>query len=544
MADAISMRGRAAVLLASVAALWSAGCGSVAPQFTLAEPVTVQADTMPIPVPEAHGFGMWSYQYALNVQRPAVGALEFVGPRPARDVNSMDDLPASTWFTPRLGYREVLPEELLRGPGTVGPPRFPIAVVSAKVGGSNPGFVISDARGNRYLTKFDPPEFPGLETTAAVVVNRLFWGFGYNVPEDYLFFFSRDDLIIDPQSDLSGAGVDSVLAKVAAPVDGRYRATVSLLIPGVVLGAIQDKGVRKDDPNDRIDHEDRRILRALHVFGAMTNQTGLRADNTLDVYEGEPGRGHVKHYLVDFGESLGGHGTSKGYLWDGYSRYFSYGEMFRRLVTFGFDVEDWESIQYTQWPSVGTFEAEIFKPQNWKTISPYEPIIRTQPDDCYWAAKIVGGVTEDHIRVLVEAAEYPSSDAAEYVVNTLMERRRKVLAYFLDQVSPVDAVEYRSGELHLEDVRRLLLGDREEETRYEIRYRTDDGDEIAEPRVISGTSASFSVPVPSDVARAAGGYVRVQVLVLVGDRKAPRAAEFHMRRDPRTSDLRLVGVSH
>jgi hypothetical protein len=544
MADATSIGGRAALMLASVAAVWSAGCGSVAPRFTLAEPVTVQADTMPIAVPEAHGFGMWSYQYALNVQRPAVGVLEFVGPRPARDVNSMDDLPASTWFTPRLGYREVSPQELHRGPETIGPPQFPIAVVSAKVGGSNPGFVIRDGRGNRYLTKFDRPEFPGLETTAALVVNRLFWGFGYNVPEDYLFFFGPDDLTVDPLSNLSRAGVDSVLSRVAAPVDGRYRATVSLLIPGVVLGPIQDKGVRKDDPNDTIDHEDRRILRALHVFGALTNQTGLRADNTLDVYEGGLGRGYVKHYLVDFGESLGGHGTGKGTLWDGYSRWFSYDEMFRRLVTFGLDVEDWESIQYTQWPSVGTFEAEIFKPENWKTASPYEPIIRTQPDDSYWAAKIVGAVTEDHFRSLVEAAEYPSPDAAEYVLNTLMERRRKVLAYFLDQVSPIDAVGYRGCELLLRDVRRVLLGDRKDETRYEIRYRNDDGDEIAEPRLISGITASFGVPVPSHVARAAGAYVRVQVVVLVGDRKAPRAAEFHLRHDPRTSDLQLVGVSH
>lgn len=543
-AGAHSIRRRAAMLLAGMAALWSAGCSSVAPRFTLDEPVTVQADTTPTPVPESHDFGTWSYQYALYVQRPAVGALEFVGPTPARDVNSMDDLPASTWFTPRLGYREVPPEELLRGPEDIGPPQFPIAVVSAKAEGSNPGFLIRDARGYRYLVKFDPPEFPGLETTTAVVVNRLFWGFGYNVPEDYLFFFRRDDLAIDPQSDLNGAGVDSVLALVAAPADGRYRSTVSLWVPGVVLGAIQDKGVREDDPNDRIDHEDRRILRALHVFGALTNQTGLRIDNTLDVYEGEPGRGYVKHYLVDFGEALGGHGTGKGYLWDGYSRFFSYDEMFRRLMTFGFDVEDWENIQYTKWPSVGTFEAEIFEPRDWKTVAPYEPIIRMQPDDSYWAAKIVGGVTEDHLRVLVEAAEYPSSDAAEYVVATLMERRRKILVYFLDQVSPVDAIDYQDGELHLEDMRRVLLGDREDETRYELRYLTDDGDEIAEPRVISGTSASFRVPVPSDVARAAGGYVRVQVVVSAGDRSAGRAAEFHLRIDPRTTDLRLVGVSH
>ena len=70
----------------------------------------------------------------------------------------------------------------------VGPPETPITVVQAKVGGGNPGFIIADARGVKYLAKFDPPEFPGIETTTAQVVNRLFWGFGYNVPEDYLVF--------------------------------------------------------------------------------------------------------------------------------------------------------------------------------------------------------------------------------------------------------------------------------------------------------------------------------------------------------------------
>jgi hypothetical protein len=34
------------------------------------------------------------------------------------------------------------------------------------------------------------------------------------------------------------------------------------------------------------------------------------------------------------------------------------------------------------------------------------------------------------------------------------------------------------------------------------------------------------------------------VVVLAGDRNAGRAAEFHLRIDPRTADLRLAGVSH
>ena len=231
-------------------------CASAPPRFALRAPVTVAPDTAAVPVPHATDFEMLTYQSELVVRRPIRSALYIPQSKTAGDVNAMDDLPASTWFTPRLGYRDISPAELLAGPSKVGPPEPPLTVVRAKTTGGNPGFIIEDGRGEQYLVKFDPPAFPGVETTTALAVNRLYWAFGYNVPEDFLILLRRTDLTVDPASGLTESGIDTVLAATAQPVEGQYRATVSLFIDGTILGAIPDKGVREDDPNDRIRHED------------------------------------------------------------------------------------------------------------------------------------------------------------------------------------------------------------------------------------------------------------------------------------------------
>lgn len=528
--------------LLAAATLAAGGCSAPA-RFAAVAPVTVAGDTLPSPVPHGTSFGMAAYQYDLVVRRPAVRALSFSAAAPAHDVNSMDELPASSWYTPRLGYRPISPAELVRGPERVGPPQLPITVVQAKVGGGNPGFIVADARGARYLTKFDPPEFPGVETTTAQVVNRLFWGFGYNVPEDYLLVFSRDDLHVDPEGEVTAARVDSILASVAPPTDGQYRATASLFIDGVILGPVPDRGRRKDDRNDLIAHENRRILRAMRVFGAFVNHTDMRIDNSLDAYVGEPGRGYVRHYLLDFGEALGGHGAEHGWLWDGFRRYFDFGEAFTRLLTLGLVVEDWEHLTFTRWPSVGALEAEVFDPGSWKTVSPYEPMRLSQPDDDYWAAKIVGAVTREHLEAVVRAARYPGPGAAEYVVETLLKRRAKILEYFLCRVSPVEAVSYREGTLELRDMYRVLLPAGDLPVSYDVRFLDDSGHEVAPRRSVAARDDAIAVAIPSETLQRGDGYLRVEVRTHWRDRIAPRPAQFHIRRRPdRTAAL--VGVIH
>ena len=58
-------------------------------------------------------------------------------------------------------------------------------------------------------------------------------------------------------------------------------------------------------PNDIFPHEHRRELRGMRVFAAWLNHDDSRAINSLDVLVGQPGRRHVRHYLIDFGSTLG-----------------------------------------------------------------------------------------------------------------------------------------------------------------------------------------------------------------------------------------------
>jgi len=508
-------------------------------RFADVEPMVQADDQRAIPAPKAADFHKMFYFVDVVVRRPAVRTLAPAPIRAARDVNSMDEVPRSSWFTPRIGVRELPIDDVLRGPADVGPPQPPIQVLKAKPEG-NPGFVIADTRGKKYIVKFDPPAFPAIETTTALVVNRVFWSFGYNVPEDFTTYFRREDFAIAPGSKYTAADVDKVLGLVAPPVEGRYRATSSLLIDGIYLGPTLDHGVREDDPNDEIPHEDRRVLRALRVFGAFLNHSDMRVDNAGDFYQGEPGRGHVVHYLLDFGEAFGGHGAEHDYLWDGYEHYFSYRTAAHNFVTLGLDVEPWENIEPTAWKSVGAFESSVFDPAQWKEVYPFEPIRRSQPADDYWAAKIVARLTREQLQALVQAADYPEPGAADYVLNTLWDRRSKVLGYFMRQVTPVDALGVDSGTLRLQDQGKRFAA--LSPTGYEVSFRDAQGHELRAESLPAASSDLLEVPVAASLVQQAHGYLRIDVRARWADGLAPSAAQFHLRRVGQ--EFRLVGVVH
>ena len=118
--------------------------------------------------------------------------------RRAVNVNSLDEVPDSTWFTNRIGVRDMTPEEIARGPNSTGSPEDhkPWTIKSSKVGGITVGFIIKDTRGVKYVLKFDEIGIPEVETGADVIVQRLLWACGFNVPEDYVVTLERKDLIL------------------------------------------------------------------------------------------------------------------------------------------------------------------------------------------------------------------------------------------------------------------------------------------------------------------------------------------------------------
>ena len=49
---------------------------------------------------------------------------------------------------------------------------------------------------NRYVLKFDPPQYPELCSAADVIGSKIFYALGYNTPENYIVHFRREQLEI------------------------------------------------------------------------------------------------------------------------------------------------------------------------------------------------------------------------------------------------------------------------------------------------------------------------------------------------------------
>jgi hypothetical protein len=327
---------------------------------------------------------------------------------------------------------------------------LPLTIIAGKgaVGG-NPGFIARDSTGRVFVVKFDRKENPEMQTAASVIVNRFLWAAGYNVPSDTLFAFSRSDLSIEEGAEIedelgrdqefTNDELDTILAEAPFRVDGSYRASASEFLSGSPVGGFPMEGRRRDDANDVIAHEHRRELRGLRVLAAWLGHTDMKEDNTLDMWVNEGGRNFLRHYLLDFGEALGGHQAEKQRMEDGWEYLWDYGKQFRALISFGFWRRPWEDQENTQWLSIGAFSGEYFDPALWREAYPYQPFHEADPSDLYWGAKLVMRFDRDAIEAVVSEGAFSDDDAADFLVEALLERQRRIGETWLEAVSPIDA---------------------------------------------------------------------------------------------------------
>jgi hypothetical protein len=366
---------------------------------------------------------------------------------PARNVNSIDEVPDSSWFTNRIYARPLTIEELRRGPNTItGPARGKWTVIRPKESGIAPGFTVRDEKGEVWFLSFDHEDHPIAATAAIAVATRIFWALGYNQVESYLTYVRREDLVVAPDAEMkTRAGkrrmkmsdVDNVLRNVAQGEDGAYRVLAGRALPGKVIGPFRYHGTRPDDPNDVVPHEHRRELRALRVFGAWTNLVDLKANNTLDTIVSENGRGVVRHYLQDVGSGFGT-GALGPHQWDeGYEYLYEGDALLKRLVSFGFYIRPWQTVSYPEFPEVGRFEGAVFEPDDWRPRVPTAAFLRARDDDDFWAALRVMAFTDDAIRAVVREGRYGDEEGEEWLARVLMLRRDKIGRTYLTRINPL-----------------------------------------------------------------------------------------------------------
>ncbi|MGD9546783.1 MAG: hypothetical protein AB7V45_04445 [Candidatus Krumholzibacteriia bacterium] len=447
-------------------------------------PVAWYADDRgPIPVPAFTEPGLVPYSVTSFLHRPfsrfwhpgrALRRLGDDGPAgPAGDVNALDEVLDSAWFTNRIGLGPLADEELVQGPafGTElvgGPDRSePWVIIGAKTAGVTPGFRIRDARGDVWRLKFDPPEHPGMTIRAGVVSNLVFHALGYNVPVDQLVVFGREDLTVGegaeiklprgPALPLTTANLDSILAATRSVFPDGYHALASRYLDGRVLGPFDDEGRRPDDPNDRVDHQDLRVLRALKVFAAWLNHFDTKRHNTLDVYEGEPGQGFVRHYLIDFASTLGAFGDEPVKRF-GYEFGVDVFPILGRWLTLGLVEDPWVALERPRdaqgriLDEVGLFDVETFEPEAWKPDLPHSAMANLDRRDGYWAAKLVSSFTNRQLELLVDRGGYQDPEAAAYLTATLAGRRDRIASYWFGRVAPLDFFRAEAGSVTFSDL--------------------------------------------------------------------------------------------
>src|SRR5207342_2434600 len=149
----------------------------------------------------------------------------------AKNVNSVDEVPDSSWFTNRAGHRRLTPEDVAKGPDTSdGPAPGTWTITSSKSDGVTPGFTVKDAAGQRWFLKFDPPGYRAMSTGTEVAATKLMWALGYNVPENHIAYMRPDQLKVGAEAKFTPASgksramrlndIEELLERVEREPDG------------------------------------------------------------------------------------------------------------------------------------------------------------------------------------------------------------------------------------------------------------------------------------------------------------------------------------
>ena len=366
----------------------------------------------------------------------------------ALNVNTIGEVPDSSWFTNRAGARRMSVAELVKGPDQdAGPAPGIWMVTGKKTEGVTPGLTITDQKGDKYWIKFDPKSNPEMASGAEVISTKLFHAFGYYVPENYIATFRREDLRIAPgtkvldmdrrEQDMIDRDVDEVLERAAQNSDGTYRVLASLNLPGLPRGPFRYYGTRPDDPNDIFPHEHRRELRGLLVFSAWLNHDEVRGANSLDTLVRAGDRMILRHNLLDFGSTLGSGSVQAQSRRAGNEFVWEARPTLITMLTLGLYVRPWIKVPYPDLPAIGRFESTYFRPESWKPDYPNPAFKNARADDRFWAARIIAAIPDEAVRAVVGTGRYSDPRAAEYLSETLLARKTKVLRSWLNGTNPI-----------------------------------------------------------------------------------------------------------
>ncbi len=376
-------------------------------------------------------------------------------------VNTLGEVPDSSWFTNR-DTSGLSIDAVKKGGRTHGGPQPPYTVVAAKSEGVSTGFRIRDARGLVYFVKADPPENLEMATAADVMGSLFLYAAGYNVPENYILVGRREDFLLSKDAKIKTTyGKDrrlhenelrQIFDRIPRYSDGSIRLMASLSLPSKIAGPFRYSGVRSDDPNDLVPHQQRRDLRGLEVLFAWVNHTDAKGDNSLDTVEGTGEDTRFVHHLLDFGDSFGSDSDIEKDPRHG-REYIFLPVTWSRTYSLGLAPADWEKVHYPHdMEAVGNFTAAAFDPLAWKANYPNPAFVQMTPLDGYWGAKRVMAFRDEQIRAIVEEGRFQDPKVVDYISRALESRRDAIGKAWFGQVLPLEGFRIVDDHLAFDDL--------------------------------------------------------------------------------------------
>ena len=430
-----------------------AGCGSSVRRFPIREPMLADPDSTPfLPRPKEYKAPeIWDTVDNI-LFRPLVDVLAVRQTPRAKNVNSLDEVPDSAWLHSRIDEVSGNIAAFVRGACSETPPdpKGPWTVVSGKPDGANPGFQVKDATGQRYFFKPDGGRGQERQSIADLIGTRVHHAAGFNTACTRVIYIHPSAFTISPKAKAENFVGDKVpftpeMLKKALDygmtnAEGSVRGGLSQFLPGTPLGPWVDFGVRPDDPNDVIPHENRRELRGTYIFGAWLSHYDAREQNSMDMWEGAEGKpGFVKHYQLDFGDCLGSLSD-----WDrvsrrrGHAYEVDWPVAFVELVTFGLLPRLWRDPHLSPAGlTLGYFTADQFEPDNYRTAYPFGPYARVTEADAAWGARILARITPEMVHALIASANLSNKVMERELEIALLGRREKLLRRYLTRLSPL-----------------------------------------------------------------------------------------------------------
>lgn len=470
----------------------------------------------------------------------------------AQNLNSIDEVPDSSWFTNRAGARPLSVDEVLTGPNTgSGPASGPWTVIRAKNDGVMPGFTVRDTAGQVWFLKFDPPGHPAMATGTEAMVAKLFWALGYHVPEVHLGTLRPGELEIDGAARittpngrrraLEHGDIQALLRKAHRRADGTYRVIASKALPGRPVGGFRFYGTRSDDPNDLVSHEHRRELRAYGTFAAWLNHVDSKSINTLDTVIEQDGKMVLRHHLLDFGSTIGSAGVYPREAYEGWEYLVEGRKTLGGMPSLGFYVKDWRTIPMYRARSVGAFPRDnaTWDPEAWKPRYANSAFRAARLDDKFWAARRLQAFTDDILNAVVRVGQFDDPRSEEMLSKFLIERRDAIVRRYLPAVNPVVDVRLApSGTLTFRNAA-VDAGVASAPASYVVQWSIFDNATGVTSPLGETRATDTNVTAPANLPSAKGTFVRVEISANGGPESWSEPVHAYLVRDSAT--WRLVG---